>query len=72
MTSMILMGSRPGFVVEGGELPKEHPQHPSQKGSVLLKAIKTAKKPKLKKRVAGSHGGSIVISSSIKTTPGKP
>lgn len=73
MTSMILINQRPGFIVENEEMPPSHPQHPSQKGSVLLKVLKGTMKRKMpKRRLTGSHGGKIVLSSDIRTTKGKP
>jgi hypothetical protein len=81
MTSMILRGQVPGFVVEGEELPITHPQHPSQKTSALFKALKgivehrSGKRPghyRMKRMPKIGNGKTITIDSTIKTRAGEP
>jgi hypothetical protein len=66
---MVLMRQNQGFIVEGQELPVDHPAHPIHKNGLLIKmAKKLMKKPKKKNGASSDH----VLSNTMNTTKTQP
>jgi hypothetical protein len=55
--SPILAGQVPGFIVEGMDLPADHPQHPARKTAIFFKAAKHFAKQLSKQKPRRQSGG---------------